>query len=275
MPSSQARGRSLVKAAPMRLGGLKGTRAKPPGWGRRRRKPSTPFSRSKAPNDGTPLGHLSDAGLVKELARELARRRAGGGTAMGGQEEFKKSVAAALAAGEGRRGLPGCHLGGRNNEKRPGEAKTPMRRATPGAAVSCARQAGSIAQPPQSDRSPGPAGAAEGAIGRGGNLDRHRCRIRRWLPRRLPPIRALAGAVNRDSDTRGAHDRAPAEESGGASPELVRALPEGSLLVLEVARMPNGSEGAALLDEVNSLSTAGSAGGQRARGAPGLELRTD
>ncbi len=31
----------------------------------------------KAPSDGSPLGHLSDADLVREFARELARRRAG------------------------------------------------------------------------------------------------------------------------------------------------------------------------------------------------------
>ena len=31
----------------------------------------------KAPSDGSPLGHLSDAELVREFARELARRRAG------------------------------------------------------------------------------------------------------------------------------------------------------------------------------------------------------
>ncbi len=37
----------------------------------RRRKPKTPVTSSAAPNDGTPLGHMSDA----ELLREVARRR--------------------------------------------------------------------------------------------------------------------------------------------------------------------------------------------------------
>ncbi|MHB8879122.1 MAG: hypothetical protein ACYC8T_35940 [Myxococcaceae bacterium] len=45
----------------------------------RRRKTRTPVSNTKPPNDGTLLGHLSDADLMKEFARELARRRAGGG----------------------------------------------------------------------------------------------------------------------------------------------------------------------------------------------------
>jgi hypothetical protein len=45
----------------------------------RRRKPRTPASSSPPPNDGSPLGHLSDADLVKEFAREMARRRAAGG----------------------------------------------------------------------------------------------------------------------------------------------------------------------------------------------------
>src|SRR4051812_41285366 len=34
---------------------------------------------SVAPNDGTKWGHLSDADLLKEMGRELARRRAGRG----------------------------------------------------------------------------------------------------------------------------------------------------------------------------------------------------
>lgn len=41
--------------------------------------PQKPLSTSPPPNDGTPLGHLSDADLVREFARELARRRAAGG----------------------------------------------------------------------------------------------------------------------------------------------------------------------------------------------------
>jgi len=46
----------------------------------RRRKPQKPTLPTRpAPNDGTPLGHLSDVELVKEFARELARRRAAGG----------------------------------------------------------------------------------------------------------------------------------------------------------------------------------------------------
>jgi len=46
----------------------------------RRRKPLQPVLPTRpAPNDGTALGHLSDAELVKEFARELARRRAAAG----------------------------------------------------------------------------------------------------------------------------------------------------------------------------------------------------
>jgi hypothetical protein len=46
----------------------------------RRRKPPQPALPSRpAPNDGTPLGHLSDAELVTQFARELARRRAAAG----------------------------------------------------------------------------------------------------------------------------------------------------------------------------------------------------
>jgi len=46
----------------------------------RRRTPQKPLTSGPPPNDGTPLGHLSDADLVKEFTRELARRRAAGGT---------------------------------------------------------------------------------------------------------------------------------------------------------------------------------------------------
>jgi hypothetical protein len=46
---------------------------------RRRKPPHAALPTRPAPNDGTPLGHLSDAELVKEFARELARRRAAGG----------------------------------------------------------------------------------------------------------------------------------------------------------------------------------------------------
>ncbi len=35
----------------------------------RRRKPRTPVTDTKPPNDGTPLGHVSDAGLLREFAR--------------------------------------------------------------------------------------------------------------------------------------------------------------------------------------------------------------
>jgi len=45
----------------------------------RRRQPKKPVTSAPAPNDGTPLGHLSEADLVKEFARELARRRAADG----------------------------------------------------------------------------------------------------------------------------------------------------------------------------------------------------
>ena len=45
----------------------------------RRRKVARAVSSKPAPNDGTPWGHLSEAELVKEFARELARRRAAGG----------------------------------------------------------------------------------------------------------------------------------------------------------------------------------------------------
>lgn len=45
----------------------------------RRRKETKAVSSHPAPNNGTPLGHLSDAELVKEFARELARRRTAGG----------------------------------------------------------------------------------------------------------------------------------------------------------------------------------------------------
>ncbi len=46
---------------------------------RRRQPPKPSLPTRPAPNDGTPLGHLSDADLVKEFARELARRQAAGG----------------------------------------------------------------------------------------------------------------------------------------------------------------------------------------------------
>ncbi|MER2561065.1 MAG: hypothetical protein ABTQ32_10115, partial [Myxococcaceae bacterium] len=46
---------------------------------RRRKPPQAALPTRPAPNDGTPLGHLSDAELVKEFARELARRRAAAG----------------------------------------------------------------------------------------------------------------------------------------------------------------------------------------------------
>lgn len=41
----------------------------------RRRQPRTPVNRAPAPNDGTPLGHLSDEELMRQFASELARRR--------------------------------------------------------------------------------------------------------------------------------------------------------------------------------------------------------
>src|SRR6266849_9380273 len=43
----------------------------------RSRERKKPIMVGKAPADGSPLGHLSDAELVREFARELARRRAG------------------------------------------------------------------------------------------------------------------------------------------------------------------------------------------------------
>jgi hypothetical protein len=50
-----------------------------------------------APNDGTPLGHLSDAELVKEFARELARRRLGaGGLELDAIESFASDVQRSL-----------------------------------------------------------------------------------------------------------------------------------------------------------------------------------
>ncbi len=55
----------------------------------RRRKPQVPPSQAAAPNDGTPLGHLSDAELVRAFAREVARRRlAGGPVDLDGIESF-------------------------------------------------------------------------------------------------------------------------------------------------------------------------------------------
>lgn len=45
-----------------------------------RRKTRASVVDSVAPNDGTKWGHLSDAELLKETARELARRRAARGT---------------------------------------------------------------------------------------------------------------------------------------------------------------------------------------------------
>src|SRR5262245_62114038 len=45
----------------------------------RRGKKQAVSSGSKATNDGTKWGHLSDGELVKELAKELARRRAARG----------------------------------------------------------------------------------------------------------------------------------------------------------------------------------------------------
>ena len=44
----------------------------------RRRKAKKPVSSPPAPNDGSPLGHLTDAELFREFAREVARRRVSG-----------------------------------------------------------------------------------------------------------------------------------------------------------------------------------------------------
>ncbi len=40
----------------------------------RRRKSRTPVTSTTAPDDGSPLGHLSDAELMKELARRRLSR---------------------------------------------------------------------------------------------------------------------------------------------------------------------------------------------------------
>ncbi len=45
----------------------------------RRRQPRKPFSSRPAPNDGTPLGHLSDVELMRAFAAEMARRGAAQG----------------------------------------------------------------------------------------------------------------------------------------------------------------------------------------------------
>ena len=59
----------------------------------RRRKSRTPVASRPAPNDGTPLGHLSDVELVKQFAREVARRRAVGGKLdLGAIESFAGDV---------------------------------------------------------------------------------------------------------------------------------------------------------------------------------------
>lgn len=70
----------------------------------RRRQPKTPVTSSVAPNDGTPFGHLSDA----DMLREMARRRLGkGGVDLAAMEDLAEQVqrhmgeetlAAALAA---------------------------------------------------------------------------------------------------------------------------------------------------------------------------------
>ncbi len=44
-----------------------------------RRQPRKPLSSQPAPNDGSPLGHLNDAELLKTFAAEMARRRAARG----------------------------------------------------------------------------------------------------------------------------------------------------------------------------------------------------
>jgi hypothetical protein len=59
----------------------------------RRRQPKKQLSSAPAPNDGTPLGHLSDAELVREFAKELARRRlAKGATDLNAMEAFAEDA---------------------------------------------------------------------------------------------------------------------------------------------------------------------------------------
>ncbi len=77
----------------------------------RRRKPRTPVTDTKPPNDGTPLGHVSDAGLL----REFARRRLAKGFDLQAIEEFaedaqrdmgEETLSAAIAALPAEDGQP-------------------------------------------------------------------------------------------------------------------------------------------------------------------------